>query len=651
MSAKRKAKKSAKAKKPAKRINRKARIAQLERIAGVKPDGKVKSFEEFGRLAVQPTRKPSEIKVGNRFRIDKGDIAALAESINARGRDGKPGLIQPIAIDTTGKLIDGERRLLAWSKSKFAGQPIPVHVVDIDSIIAGEYDAEAHHKKFLPSELVAIKRAIEGRLAEAARGRQHAGRKAEGPKGSVGDQVAKMVGRDRRTVEKAEKVVEAAERDPDRFGKLKDDMDRTGRVDGPYKRLQNISRGEELRNAPPPVPMQGPYHTVVIDFPWPADLDGYRDQSARGYYPYATMPMDEIIDFCAKQIEPVLAADCAVWLWIPNFHLVRGCQLDIFKWLRVTGSTILTWAKPEIGQGQRLRGASEHAILAVRGNVPVLGTEQKTWFEAPAGGKEHSAKPAKFFEIVEAVTPAPRYAYFFAGGDLPEKWDGHGDRVGKVSPADARAAERELLDEAKAPPAAAPALPTLAEGDKSPPEDVLACLDAVQRGAAIRCGSAIGYLLGCGYVKGKRNPKLTVFGKKRLEVLRDLVRGKRADADAWGGHVVTMTIDWTAGPDNANLKIGKLGINVGTCKCGAEFRVARGGDPEENAEAGRKMEALVKEHRIAVGANRRAQVAPTEPAPAAEPAPEPEAPPARGDNVIEEDVPAFLRPTANEATA
>src|SRR5689334_15291005 len=70
---------------------------------------------------LQPTRKPSEIKVGKRFRTDKGDIAGLAASIDARG-----GLLQPICVDVkTGELIDGERRLIAWGKSRYAGSPIP----------------------------------------------------------------------------------------------------------------------------------------------------------------------------------------------------------------------------------------------------------------------------------------------------------------------------------------------------------------------------------------------------------------------------------------------------------------------------------------------------------------------------------------------
>lgn len=593
----------------------KPRLATL--IRGKAPP--LKSLAELGpavRHEAQPTRKPSQIKVGKRFRVagprKDAHVAAIAASIDARGM-----LLEPIVVDTQDKLIDGECRLLAWSKSKFAGQPIPVHVVAIDDLVAGEYDANAIREDFSPTELVAIKRAIEQKLGDAARERGRAGVKATGEKGRVGDVVAAIGGKGRRTIEKAEAVVEAAERDPARFGKLQDDMNRTGRVDGPYKRLQNIQRGDELRAAPPPAPMRGPYHTVAIDLPWPADLDGHRDTETRGYYPYATMSLAALEAFARDEILPVLAPDCAVWLWIPNFHLVNGCQLPILKALGAKPSTKLTWCKPEIGQGQRLRGADEVAVLAIRGTVPVLGTEQRTWFEAPAADAKHSAKPAEFFRIVEQVTPAPRYAYFFAPGAVPEGWDGHGDRVGNA----ALITESPQLGGltkpiAKAAPAKsdAAALPTLDAGDKSTPEDVLACLDGVAQGRAretLLPLTAIDYMRGAGWIKGKHPPKLTKFGEKHLARLRDLARGKRAAADdAFGGHIVAMTIDWTAGPDNANLKLGKLGISVGTCKCGAEFRVPRGATPEANVEAGHRMEALIAAHRREVGADRHAQLAP-----------------------------------------
>ena len=100
---------------------------------------------------VQPTRPLAQIKVGNRHRKDFGDIAGLAGSID------REGLLQPIAITPADELIAGERRMRAWAKSIFRDDPIPVHVVDLDEIVRGEWSENSERKDFTPSEVVALK--------------------------------------------------------------------------------------------------------------------------------------------------------------------------------------------------------------------------------------------------------------------------------------------------------------------------------------------------------------------------------------------------------------------------------------------------------------------------------------------------------------
>ena len=399
--------------------------------------------ERAGRAA--GTAPPAEIQVpielinvGKRVRCNYGDIASLARSIEANG------LLHPVVVrkgemgpNPRGSLhprvlfydlIAGERRLRAWQLSKFRNDPIPIRVIDLASLMRGEFAENHERKDFTPSETVAIKRALEiefdlkdeakARKRDALRQGNREGRKAP-ERGRAIEVVAAYAGKGARTIEKATKVVEAAERDPARFGPIKEQMDRSGKVDGPARRVANMLAGDKLRAEP--------YRTIVIDPPWPADLNGWRDNDARGYYPYKTMTLEQI---AAMEVGGLAHLDgCALWLWIPNFHLVRGCQLPLLKAWGFEGSTLLTWCKPRIGHGQRLRGASEQCILAVRGAVPILGGAVKTWFEAP-GGEDHSAKPRQFFEIVEAVTPAPRYASLFAGKDRRDLWDMHGDRIG-----------------------------------------------------------------------------------------------------------------------------------------------------------------------------------------------------------------------------
>jgi N6-adenosine-specific RNA methylase IME4 len=88
---------------------------------------------------------------------------------------------------------------------------------------------------------------------------------------------------------------------------------------------------------------------------------------------------------------------------------------------------MMTWGKDRFGTGDWLRGRTEHCILAVRGHPTVTLTNQTTLLSASAGA--HSAKPERFYEMVESLCPAPRYASLFHRGTTRPLWDGHGDEI------------------------------------------------------------------------------------------------------------------------------------------------------------------------------------------------------------------------------
>jgi ParB family chromosome partitioning protein len=190
------------------------------------------------------------IIIGERHRRDMGDIAALAASM------GELGLLHPIVVRPDGTLVAGERRLraaqlLGWKK-------IPVTVVHRDAVVRGEFAENCFRKDFALSEAVAIKRALEPMEREAARERQREGgrRGGEGsgnlPEASTGraaDKAAKATGMARRTLEKAEAIVDAAEAEPEKYGKLLEKMDLTGRANGVYRQLR-IAKQAETRTKP-----------------------------------------------------------------------------------------------------------------------------------------------------------------------------------------------------------------------------------------------------------------------------------------------------------------------------------------------------------------------------------------------------------------
>ena len=380
-----------------------------------------------GRL----TRPHGAIVIGKRHRKDFGDLDGLAGSIDARRC-----LLQPIVIRPNNQLIDGERRWRAWPLTRFRDQEIPVHVVDVDSIVAGEWDANALRKPFTLSECVAIADELEPMFKAAARERQAHGSTAPGRKkqteaapaaGRAAAQTANALGKSHVTIERAREIVRAAEREPERFARLVEDMDRTGRVHGPYRRLINQAARDKILQAPPGLPDRGPYYTIVVDLPWPDDPErpgGPADD--RAYFPYPTM---SIADMCLLAVPAIMHPDhCSVWFWTTNFHLINGYAKAVLDAWGLDPVTMLTWVKNKIGQGARLRGQTEHCILAIRGRPPVLATGQGTVIHADV--REHSRKPDEFYAIVEAVSPAPVYAELFARRELPANWHGHGNQVG-----------------------------------------------------------------------------------------------------------------------------------------------------------------------------------------------------------------------------
>ena len=234
------------------------------------------------------------IKIGKRHRKNMGDIDGLARSIKDIGK-----LMHPVVIRPDGTLIAGERRiaackLLGWTD-------IPVTVIDIDSVERGEFAENTYRKDFTLSEAVAIKRDVEAQEKAAAKKRQREGGRQGGkasgklPTASTGraaDKAAKATGMGRRTLEKAEAIVAAAEAEPERFGKLPEDMDHTGRANGPYRRLRNMQQAELIRAEPLSLLGQGPYRAGMIDIPWAYEPD---DENAphRGVLPYATLSIEQ----------------------------------------------------------------------------------------------------------------------------------------------------------------------------------------------------------------------------------------------------------------------------------------------------------------------------------------------------------------------
>lgn len=171
------------------------------------------------------------------------------------------------------------------------------------------------------------------------------------------------------------------------------------------------------------------YRTIVADPPWKVAAGrtigeyvkaadgsqpfGVRDQAAR-QLSYQSMTVEQIAD-----LRPELLAgpDAHLYLWTINAYL-----RDAFTILQAWGftySTTLVWAKTPMGGG--LGGcyglATEYCLFAYRGRQGAETRIGRNWWNwrrpyDNRGKPKHSAKPNEFYEMVEAMSPAPRLEMF-----------------------------------------------------------------------------------------------------------------------------------------------------------------------------------------------------------------------------------------------
>lgn len=224
-----------------------------------------------------------EIRMEGRYRRDMGDIEGLARSMM------EVGLLHPVVVTPDLRLIAGERRILA---ARMLGwDTIPAHVVDLADVLRGEWTENAERKDFTASEAVAIGRALEPGEREAARERQEAQEYGRGVtcekvtqvrEQTALDKVAARVGMSRPTYAKAAAVVDAAEREPERYGEVLEKMDATGNVSAAYRDLKRKEEQLERKIEDPPardvkiiqgdmmdaLPVLGEFDLIVADPPY-----------------------------------------------------------------------------------------------------------------------------------------------------------------------------------------------------------------------------------------------------------------------------------------------------------------------------------------------------------------------------------------------
>lgn len=167
---------------------------------------------------------------------------------------------------------------------------------------------------------------------------------------------------------------------------------------------------------------------LVADPPWKFGdaLPGPGRGAAKHY---DVMDIDAL---CRFEL-PDLAADAVLFMW-----RVAAMQEEALRLVRAWGFTLkseLVWLKTTkngkrwFGMGRYVRAEHETCLIATRGRPVIKSRSVRSTFAAEAG--RHSAKPERFFEIVEQLCDGP-YVELFARRHRPG-WTCLGNELTKAA--------------------------------------------------------------------------------------------------------------------------------------------------------------------------------------------------------------------------
>jgi N6-adenosine-specific RNA methylase IME4 len=370
--------------------------------------------------------KLTDIVIPARIRKNLGDVAALAASIEA------VGLLHPVVVDEKGNLIAGARRIAAF---KLLGRDnILAHVVknliEARLVLQAEGDENTCRLDFAPSEAVAYKRAMEPVVkAEAKERQKEHGKTAPGKKNTCAktaqvkpksrDIVAAATGKGRTTVSQAEKVVQAAEADPSLLPVV-ERMDKTGNVSAAVREVVRHERAKQPKPDLPPA-TNGCFQVLLADPPWRYDFSTSDSREIENQYDTL-----EIEDICNLPVPAICEPDAVLFLWATSPKLPEALRV-MLAW-GFTYKTCMVWVKDKIGMGYYARQRHELLLIGTIGKPPVPLPENRPDSVVEAARGKHSEKPARVYEIIEAMYPNGSRIELFARKARPD-WSAWGDQT------------------------------------------------------------------------------------------------------------------------------------------------------------------------------------------------------------------------------
>jgi len=196
------------------------------------------------------------------------------------------------------------------------------------------------------------------------------------------------------------------------------------------KNMSKITVAQEFEGE-----VEGIFGTILADPPWRfTNRTGKIAPEHRRLTRYATLSIREIK---VLPVSNVAAEQSHLYLWVPNALLSWG--LEVLNAWGFEYKTNLIWHKirkdggPDgRGVGFYFRNTTEMVLFGVKGKMRTLDPGRSQVNIIRERKREHSKKPDKLYQIIEACSPGP-YLELFARGTR-RNWTQWGNEVEDYEP-------------------------------------------------------------------------------------------------------------------------------------------------------------------------------------------------------------------------
>ena len=162
--------------------------------------------------------------------------------------------------------------------------------------------------------------------------------------------------------------------------------------------------------------VKGSFTTILADPPWRFEnRTGKMAPEHQRLLRYPTMTTEEILELPVSRLA---AARAHLYLWVPNALISEG--LGVMKRWGFIYKTNLVWYKirkdggPDgRGVGFYFRNVTELVLFGIRGSMRTLEAGRTQTNIIATRKREHSRKPDRLYDIIEACSPGP-YLELFA---------------------------------------------------------------------------------------------------------------------------------------------------------------------------------------------------------------------------------------------